>query len=602
MRLKFSSEKELVSFVINKKLPEWQAELFKQNADAVQVHSQGQIFYKIDQLFPNEQQESKDHRILAFESVTEPSFGRAANNVSRIFKNSSYTVEASDKTLQHALAPLYEGQSFYQWFLDHWVAVALKEDANARIVFYPPEYTGYKSQPCEFISSEHIKHLSEDLVIFVSEKESEVTYELEKCPVTSEKFYDQSINGINFRDVKKNTFTPKIKTVIKRSVYHVFYKGDGFYRIEQLDKKGPNNEDYSIEHFPIKVDFMPVIDAGGDKTSKKVNKSFLHPFVPFGNLALLQHSQHTAVNFMFSFPKMSELQTPCDDINCQVGWVSCETEEDRTKFGERKPCLRCGGTGYMVNQTPYKMYIKKFDSQAMEGEQKYLEIDDVKYYTPDVAILNYSKQEWKDYLEEAEKAVYVSQRIKTGNVEAAKSKEIDREDLYSFLARVGQVYFSRLRFGLQCFENYLVNSPVKVAVNPPYSFAILSEGEAFTELKDLLSSNVPVMLKASQVEGFINKFVSQSSPIRRFVDVLRLVDPLLYYTNGEIAGFKASNIVSAEQYSVHVFAYPVLQKMYFQDKNLFLSEIDSIVDKVNTELVQYKPKEPTTIKDKFIQQ
>src|SRR6185436_17426056 len=102
MALQFKTDEEVVSFVLKQKLPDWQAKLFKKNAEAIQVHSQGQIFFKLDRLFPNEAAESKDHRILAFESVTEASFLRGVNNINRIFKNTSYNYEASDKTVEQA--------------------------------------------------------------------------------------------------------------------------------------------------------------------------------------------------------------------------------------------------------------------------------------------------------------------------------------------------------------------------------------------------------------------------------------------------------------------------------------------------------------------
>ena len=598
--LLFKSEKELVSFVISAKLPEWQRKLFKQYAEAVQVHSQGEIFYKIDRLFPNEHPESKEHRILSFESVTEASFGRAANNVNRIFKNSSYSVEASESVLALSTAHNFDGLNFYSWFLDEWVKIALKQDSNARIVVYPPKYVKDKgTKPVVFVQSCHIKHLSDDAIMFVSEEESVVDYELREMSVCSEVFYDQSINRTNVRHSQKNTYTPKVEATIKRYVYHAFFKGVGLYRIEQSIEAG---KEYEIEFFPIEEDFLPAIDCGGEKGKNNVNKSFLHPFVSFGNLALLQHSQHTAVNFTFSFPRMSEIQTPCDAEGCQSGKILCETKADQDQFGDSKACVKCGGTGWTRNQTPYKTYIKQYDPQGMEGDQKHLEVDDVKYYTPPTGILDYSKKEWRDYLEMAEIAVYISQRVSTGNIESAKSKEIDRDDMYSFLFRVGQCYFNRLRFVLQCFENYHSTSPTQVSVAIPYSYAILSEGEAFLALKDILSSNVPIMLKASQVEGFINKFVSQSSPIRKFIEVLKVVDPLLYYTNQEIGGFKSNGIVSGEQYSNHVFAYPTLQNMYAQDKNLFMLETNVIAEQLKKELVQYKPAEPADLKTKILQQ
>jgi hypothetical protein len=600
MPLQFKSEKDLVSFVVDGKLPEWQRKLFKKNAEAVKVHSQGHIFYKLDRLFPNEHPESKFHRILSFESITEASFGRAANNINRIFRNSSYTVEASDSTIQDANDHRYDGQNFFTWFLDEWVKYALKTDPNSMIVIYPPEYvdaTGKK--PCVFVESCFFKKLTDDAFVFISEAESEIEYELKDTQVCSEVFYDQSINRKNVREAQKNTFTPVIEHKIIRAVYHAFFKGFGFVRVEQL----PDGQGYEVTEYPFDPDFNPYTDVGGEKGQNDVNKSFLHPFVPFGNLALLQHSQHTAVNFTFSFPRMSEIQTPCDSEGCQDGRIVCENEIEATQWGgDSKPCGKCGGTGFTRNQTPYKVYVKNYDPQGAGGadDAKYLEVDDVKYYSPDTAILTYSKDEWKNYLEMAEVAVYINQRVKTGNTPSAESKNIDRDDMFSFLARVAQAFFSRLRFALQAQENFTVPSPTQVSVETPYSFAILTEAEAFEALKGILSSDVPVMLKASQVEGFINKFVSQSSPIRRFVDVLKIVDKLLWYTNNEISGFKANNIVSQERYATHVFAFPVLQDMYFEDKNLFLEDTKTVADKLTERLKEFMPVKQQDLKTKLL--
>lgn len=595
MPSQFRSDSDLVSFVIGAKLPEWQRKLFERYAENIQVHSQGQIFYKLDRLFPNEHPESKHHRILSFESITEASFGRAANNVNRIFKNSSFSVEASEVVTQYTTQDSFGGVNFYSWFLDEWVKIAMKQDANARIVVYPPEYVKkYGRPPVVFVESKFIRHLADDAVVFVSEEESTIDYDIDEMKIYSERYYDQSLNKVNYRQAQENTYTPKLKETIKKYVYHAFFKY-GFVRIEQVNEAG---KEYEIEFFGING-FLPIIDAGGDKGKLDVNKSFLHPFVSFGNLALLQHSQHTAVNFTFSFPRMSEVHGPCDD--CVLGKVACETDADIATYGDHKPCLKCGGSGFTANQTPYKVYIKTNDTSAPEGENKHLEVDDVKYYTPPTGILDYSKNEWRDYLTLAETSVYISQRVSTGNIESAKSKEIDRDDMFSFLSRVGQCYFSRMRFVLQCFENYMVSSPTQVSVAVPFSYAILSEGEAFAALKDILSSTVPVMLKASQVESFINKFVSQSSPIRKFLEVLKIVDPLLYYTNQEIQGFKSSNIVTLQQYSVHVFAFPTLQNMFMEDKTLSMQEVKAIANKLTEELKKYEPVEEKDLKTKLLE-
>src|SRR4029078_614727 len=594
MALQFKTDEELVAFVFKKKLPEWQKKLFKKNAEAIQVHSQGQIFFKLDRLFPNAAAESKDHRILAFESIPEASFGRGVNNINRIFKNTSYSFEASDKSTDQA-NQLFEGDNFFQWFLDEWTTWALKEDANARIAVYPPEYVAEGYDRLCFVCSDQLLRHDKEAVIFISVKESDVDFDIEEIRVHHEKFFDQTLGRMNFKTVTENTFTPKITTKIKRPVYHVFLAEVGFYRIEQLAN---SSNKYQVDFYPF-TGPIPVSDVGGEQSSKGVNKSFMNPFVAFGNLALLQHSQHTAVNFTFSFPRMSEIFSPCDDPLCKDGWVDCDIS---TMWPDGKqPCKKCGGSGQISPQTPYKTYIKRFDPQGMEGDDKILDVPHVQFYTPDTSILDYSKAEWRHYLEMAERAVYVQQKVQTGNVESADSKEIDRDDLYSFLSRIAKVYYSKIKFVLQSWENYFYSNPEQVTIEIPYSFAILQEDEAFAGLKDILSSPVPVMLKAQQVESFVQKFLSQNSPIRKFLDVLKIVDPLLYFNTQEITAYKMGGAITPEQLVSHVFSFPLLQKMYFEDPLLFAQETGAIIAKLNEQLKTMVPEQPLDLKTKLLQ-
>jgi hypothetical protein len=204
-----------------------------------------------------------------------------------------------------------------------------------------------------------------------------------------------------------------------------------------------------------------------------------------------------------------------------------------------------------------------------------------------VGILNYSKEQPDRYIEKAEMAVFIQQKVQTGNTEAAKSKEIDREELYAWLANISKVLYNNLQMGLQYLENYVNSSPIKVSVEQPYSFAILTEQEAFDALSKILESAAPVPIKASQIDSFVNKFISESSPVKRALHILKKYDLLLYYSNDELASFKGMGSISTPELIRHQKAYPVLIQMYELDQTLFDLEDKQIIEKLSAEVDKY---------------
>jgi hypothetical protein len=199
-------------------------------------------------------------------------------------------------------------------------------------------------------------------------------------------------------------------------------------------------------------------------------------------------------------------------------------------------------------------------------------------------------------------AIYVQQKVQTGNVQSAESKQIDLDELYSFLLLVAKTFYNNLRFVIQCEENYLNGSPIDVSVNIPFSFAIVSEDDAFTALNTILTSAAPDIIKGNQVENFILKFVSENSPVRLAYEVLKLVDPLLLKTNNDINLLKSNNIVSSEQWVTHTFAYPTLLRMFVENRELFdMNEIPDIADMLTNELKSFAPTD-TPLKSNLIAQ
>lgn len=324
-----------------------------------------------------------------------------------------------------------------------------------------------------------------------------------------------------------------------------------------------------------------------DKADTPIFDSFVSPFIPFGNLTLLQHRNHRAVDLMFSYPRMSELETPCD--KCTSGKI--KGRKSTSNPTGLTDCGVCNGSGFVSVQSPYKVYKRKYDPSDA-GDNKHLNTPPVDFYAPDAAIIEYSKESWKDYLKLAEEAVFIAKKVQTGNVESAESKGFDQEEMFSWLMNISKVFYNGMRVFLQSLEDYVNNSETVVSVEKPYSFAVLTEEEAFVALNLILTSAAPIFVKGNRVENFLSKFVSKGSPINKAVDILKRYDPLLFYSLGEIQAFKSANTITAEMWTRHILAYPELTKLYHADNTLFEQEPDAIIKQLDAAIATYNIPKP----------
>lgn len=560
---------ELAKLIEESKMPDWWKSYASQLSYNLQVHTKGLMFDKITGLYPNEHPESQKHCINSYESITKGSVWKAINNIIRVFNNSSYNIQISEKTQKTLEAYESNEGSFFSQFLEDWIRRAISEDPNGICVVYPPEYT---DDLYRYVGFKDLIKVSDEVLIFISEEESKYKIEVIDNQYAKEVFFDyEHLDGQpNVRHTTVKTFNRRLEKNYTDFVYHVFTKTH-FIRFW----KEEGESQFSYKFYKHNIGSIPYFENGGVEVEDNIYESFIQPFIPFGNLALIAHRNQRAVELMFYYPRMSEVQSPCDDCHGS-GRVTCDTGMET--------CKTCHGSKFVTVQSPYKVYRKTSDSFDTDG--KVFSTPSVEFYSPDTGILTLVQKQWLGYLEQAEEAVFIQKKTDTGNVEAAKSKQLDQEGLFSWLSNISKVFFNNLEIFLQYLEKYNGTS-MQVSVERPYSFAILTESEAFETMATLLSSNAPVLLKASQIDNFVNKFVSDSSPVKRALQILKKYDLLLYYGIDDVSNLKGQGTVSPLMVQQHTLAYPALIKLYESDKTLFELEDDQIIKKLSAELDKY---------------
>ncbi len=564
---------ELIKASEVKKLDGWKRDYFEKVAKSLQVHTKGQLFSKVDTLFPNEHPDSKAHCLATYEPITKSSIWKGINNLLRIFSSSSFSINVGDELNKWLAEYEHDGHNLLNWFLQEWVHKAVAEDPNGLFVVYPPDWAEERDIcPVQWVRSELIKSVQKDAVSFVSEIDSEVKYYYENVTTKREVFYDSTVEAMNARTWTHTTYNERLRVKVISETVHLFTR-DGF--IIYNNTKGKNFA-VTVVDFEDPLDQLPIFPGGGivaDKADQLLFESFVQGFVPFGNLALLQHRNHRAVDLQFSYPRMMELQVPCDHKGCSAGRVKC-TKSPAFPDGFMD-CPTCKGKSFVTVQSPYKVYNPRYDPNDA-NENKHLNVDPVKFFSPDVGIINYSKDAWKDYLKQAEEAIFITVKKETGSPQSVESKDRDLDDLYAWLLNISKVFYNNMRLMLQSLEDYVSRNPAYVSVERPFSFAILTEGEAFIALNGILMSKAPVFIKGNQVDNFVSKFVSKDSPVIRALEILKQYDPLLFYGLDDVQTFKGANVVTQDMYVKHVLAYPVLLKLYVEDKT-FLNQSDSVI-------------------------
>lgn len=534
----------------------------------LQVHTQGKLFEKVVSVFENEDKNATRFVLNTYEPITKGSIWKGIDNISRIFKNTGFNVTADART--HLFI---EENKYKEKIIDNFIKRSISSDPNTFAVPYRRTEKEAKEKGAEweieFIESDQIEQITDHYIVFIDDEYSE--YEIKKInsPILNSfrngnNRYDGNNSHILLEDYQK-VYTKKAYIYVSKEQY-ASIRFDGTQAVTD------------IFDFPTGVYIKPYIATGVNQQFDKVYESPVQSFIPFGNKALLQHRTAVSVENLFGYPRMSELELPCD--SCHNGVVQCDITE-ACPTGEEE-CKKCSGTGQVSLQSIFKIYKRRL---SPENPELNVNIDPVKFHTPDIGILQHVAEAWKKTLQLAEDSIYIQQRVETGNVESAKSREMQLESMYSWLDRISAQFYTSAG---QILTNFAVlNGYQEVEVEKPISFAIMNELESFEYLNTIVSSESPIFIKTTHIENFLKKYISSSNPIIRVVDILKKVDIFCFYTSKDLQTLSNSGIIDDKQWRIHAYAYPVLSQMFALDTTLFNLTDEQIIAKLNNELNQY---------------
>ncbi|MCQ4139231.1 hypothetical protein [Chryseobacterium sp. EO14] len=520
----------------------------------LQVHTKGKIYDKTFTVFKNEEPSASNFVASTYEPITKSSIWKGIDNISRIFKNTGFEIASDAKTVAFVSESKIKDK-----IIHNFVNGSMASDPNTFAVPYYDEVK--KVWEVEFIESCLVKHIDEDSISFIDEDQSKYKIEIEHY-----KFLKNSHHK-DYRDDCLMSSYPK-KVFDEKNITYVYISRDQ-YIVIKFDGK-----EYIATLNDLPAGIEPYVSTGVNREFEIVSDSPVSPFIPFGNISLIQHRAARSVENIFGYPRMSEIELPCD--NCMHGREKCEVT-DECPTGDRE-CTKCHGTGSLSLQSIFKIYKRKIS----ENPDLNVDIDPVKFHTPDVGILEYTSKSWQNTLRLGEDSIYVQQIVETGNVQSAKSREKQLEQMYSWLDRLSNYFYQSAE---KIINNFcLLNGYRKVNIEKPISFAIMNELESFEYLNSIVNSNSPIFIKTVHIENFLKKYISSSNPIIRVVDILKKVDMFCFYSMEDLQKMSNSGVIDDKDWKVHAYAFPLLNQMYATDPELFYNDDSSIINRLNEKL------------------
>lgn len=549
---------------IGVEIADYQQFYFKKLKTELQVHTMGKLFDKTLTLFSNEDPESAKFVLNSYEAITKGSIWRGIDQLSRIFNNSGFQVIGDAETI----AKLNE-VNFFSDYVNEFINITTAKDPNSIQVWYKKADGNWESR---FVETQFIKVINKHEIAFIVPEESEykLTREVDSIGRLVNTYDNQGKRIVNsyFEGVKYE-FGAKVKYV---------YINNNQY-IEILAKNETAELTFTQFNQPLN---SPYTFTGVDKLEEGVYNSPVSSFIPFGNHALIQHRTYRSVEALFGYPRMSEIELPCD--HCVGGQEVCDPCDE---FPEGvKPCTKCGGSGHYSLQSSFKIYKRKLFPDAPELNAN---IKPVEFFTPDIGILQYNADAWQKTIALGEDAIYVQRRLATGNVESAEAKEKQMESMYAWLGRISSVIYDNIQKAIDNFS--IIHNTGQVSVQQPMSYAIISEMEAFGYLNTIVSTDAPLFIKTTHIENFLNKYISKTSPVIKIVDILKRIDPFVFYSSKDLQTMSDSGVISDMDWRVHNYAFPILNQLYTRNPDLLDQEPDVIERFLMQELDKKTPKQ-----------
>lgn len=520
---------------------------------------------------PYEDDKQYKYRTENWNNITMPYFMKAMGMLNRIMNPSNYSItwdagQAEEKEYIEEYIPVFGSIEKY---FEQIVLSDKITDPNALLVIKP------YSLPIKEV-------IVDDQQVFVYDDSKKIDSAAFIYPCEKVIHFKQGVYAMIEIEEKSVVYFDG-KPVKEGKVFEI-YDTENIYRVYQVGKKIDYKFSQPEVYYYHGLGYLPCEKLRGIPKLEEnytLYQSYFIYAVPHLDVALYGYSNLDMSIITQLFPQRVEYVDRCDYQGCDNGYI--RMERDGNIVAER--CPSCHGTGGRgaVGPMMVKQHIAPDPLNTSPDTQ--IPFPGLTYVAPPSEQLEFVyKKNQEDIL-----AAFSFLNIDVSNSEpkgsdVALSKQIDREELFSFLMRISNELFWLLDFAIETITLMRFGTGAKKPViSPPTSFAIRSEYDLTEELIEGKKAGLPDIALRQIIRDYVAKRFSNQANIEKVVSLVFLTDRLLTSNQVDISAKLSIGICQKWEAVLHDSIYTIIDNALIEDPKFFDKPIETQKDYIITE-------------------
>lgn len=531
----FSNEVEIKAYFTT--LPD--LEHSEENTDHCEqmcVHLKGASPEKLlGNLRPNEPKDILKYRLDTYEPTTKSHGKRILNTLSKVQKQSSYSINIEkqtnikeNETLEVYINDYPIFSDLFKWIFDSALEYSLC-DPNAIVVYAPIEIpktdTSYFKPVGQIYPSKMV----------VDEGHNYITL------LIDENHTDKHLN-IYLIVTEKSIL--KV-TQVKHNVYN-----------------------YEILH-SYEFNRTPYFKLGGDIISGSFPvqfESFISGILPYWNKAVRLESDLDAAYVLHMYPERVEMETECSERGCSFNENNIHV---KIVDGKEVNCHSCGGSGKINGRSPYGVTtVKKEEGLDLSNSTIF---PGVQYIEKNTNIVELVEKKVESLIKKGFSSINLEVLDTVGENQSGVAKVIDRDAMNSFFTKVSNNLYDNIFWNsLELISLWRYNSIVPFTINKPVNFDYSSIESLTNDLKNLKESkSSAALISQTEIDLIEKKYFGLKNKISK--DCIDL-DPYYSKTEEEKANMILAGGINRPNYVISSNIYPFILRAYNEIEGFELFE------------------------------